>query len=51
MLVINKIDLAPLVNVDLLVMERDAKKMCVESPFNLQKLKVVLVLKPLLVIF
>lgn len=36
---INKIDLAPLVNADLSVMERDAKKMRGEGPFVFGKAK------------
>lgn len=39
-LVINKIDLAPLVGADLAVMQRDAKKMRGEQPFQLTNLKV-----------
>ncbi|MCR6642260.1 MAG: urease accessory protein UreG [Sporocytophaga sp.] len=39
LLVINKIDLAPLVNADLSVMERDAKKMRGEGPFVFGKAK------------
>jgi urease accessory protein len=38
-LVINKIDLAPLVGADLGVMERDAKKMRGEKPFVFSNLK------------
>jgi urease accessory protein len=40
LLVINKIDLAPLVGADLSVMERDAKKMRGEKPFVFTNLKV-----------
>lgn len=39
LLVINKIDLAPLVGADLSVMERDAKKMRGEKPFVFTNLK------------
>jgi urease accessory protein len=39
LLVINKIDLAPFVNADLSVMERDAKKMRGEKPFVFTNLK------------
>ena len=39
LLVINKIDLAPLVGADLTVMERDAKKMRGEQPFIFTNLK------------
>lgn len=39
LLVINKIDLAPLVGADLQVMERDAKKMRGEKPFVFTNLK------------
>lgn len=39
LLVINKIDLAPMVGADLSVMERDAKKMRGERPFVLTNLK------------
>ncbi len=39
LLVINKIDLAPLVGADLAVMERDAKKMRGEKPFVFTNLK------------
>ena len=39
LLVINKIDLAPLVGADLKVMERDAKKMRGEKPFIFSNLK------------
>jgi urease accessory protein len=39
LLVINKIDLAPLVGADLGVMERDAKRMRVERPFVMTNLK------------
>ena len=39
LLVINKIDLAPLVGADLSVMERDAKKMRVDKPFVFTNLK------------
>lgn len=39
LLVINKIDLAPLVNADLNVMERDAKKMRGDKPFVFTNLK------------
>ncbi|AFZ08373.1 Urease accessory protein ureG [Oscillatoria nigro-viridis PCC 7112] len=40
LLVINKIDLAPLVGADLGVMERDAKKMRGEKPFVFTNLKI-----------
>ena len=40
LLVINKIDLAPLVGADLGVMDRDAKKMRGENPFVFSNLKV-----------
>jgi len=39
LLVINKIDLAPYVGADLLVMERDAKRMRGERPFLFTNLK------------
>jgi urease accessory protein len=39
LLIINKIDLAPLVGADLGVMERDARKMRVEKPFVFTNLK------------
>ena len=39
LLIINKIDLAPLVGADLSVMERDAKKMRGEKPFVFSNLK------------
>jgi urease accessory protein len=39
LLVINKIDLAPLVDADLSVMERDAKKMRGSRPFVFTNLK------------
>lgn len=39
LLVINKIDLAPLVGASLEVMERDAKKMRGERPFHFTNLK------------
>lgn len=39
LLVINKIDLAPLVGADLKVMERDAKRMRGEGPFVFTNLK------------
>jgi urease accessory protein len=39
LLVINKIDLAPLVGADLAVMERDAQKMRAEKPFVFTNLK------------
>ncbi len=39
LLVINKIDLAPLVGADLSVMERDAQKMRLEKPFVFTNLK------------
>ncbi|MGB3692606.1 MAG: urease accessory protein UreG [Spirulinaceae cyanobacterium] len=40
LLVINKIDLAPLVGADLTVMDRDAKKMRGEKPFVFTNLKI-----------
>jgi urease accessory protein len=40
LLVINKIDLAPLVGADLTVMERDARKMRGEKPFVFTNLKI-----------
>ncbi|HCF29646.1 MAG TPA: urease accessory protein UreG [Cyanobacteria bacterium UBA11049] len=45
LLVINKIDLAPLVDADLGVMERDAKKMRVDKPFIFTNLKTQVGLK------
>lgn len=39
LLVINKIDLAPLVGADLTVMERDSKKMRFDKPFIFTNLK------------
>lgn len=42
LLVINKIDLAPLVGADLTVMERDAKKMRGDKPFVFTNLKIKL---------
>ncbi|HQN41546.1 MAG TPA: GTP-binding protein, partial [Pseudomonadales bacterium] len=39
LLIINKTDLAPLVDADLAVMERDAKKMRGERPFLFTNLK------------